>query len=162
MMSDCRHHSSKEAFRPIGARRYRNRPCGMRNVVSLLDLSSSASWKYPCTASSLQNSLASGGIASMISRVEGKGCVGLRTYSLSPVKSVTRRTRRPSALGTKKAGLHHVVASSTGVMTPRSINCATVFFDSGSKCLGTLLAVVTHVGDALSSSAMDMGVHFMG
>ena len=122
MMSDCRHHSSEEAFRPIGARRYRNRPCGMRNVVNLLDLSSSASWKYPCTASSLQNSLASGGIASMISRVEGKGCVGLRTYLLSPVKSVTRRTRRPSALGTKKAGLHHVVASSTGVMTPRSIN----------------------------------------
>ena len=139
IMSDCRHHSSDDAFRPMGVRRYLNRPCGIRNVVNLLDLSSSASWKYPCTASSLQNSLASGGIASMISRVEGKGCVGLRTYLFSPVKSVTRRTRRPSAFGTKKAGLHHVVASSTGVMTPRSISSFTVFFDSGSKCLGCLL-----------------------
>ena len=73
MMSDWRHHSSEEALRPIGARRYRKRPCGIRKVVSLLDCSSSASWKYPCTASSLQNSFASGGIASMISRVDGNG-----------------------------------------------------------------------------------------
>ena len=79
MKSDCRHHSSDEALRPIGALKYLNRPCGIRNVVSLLDVSSNASWKYPWTASSLQNSFASGGIASMISLVEGKGCVGLRT-----------------------------------------------------------------------------------
>ena len=98
----------------------------------------------------------------MISLVDGKGCVGLRTNLFNPVKSVTRRTHRPSAFGTKKAGLHHVVASWTGVMTPRSINSVTVFLDSGSKCLGTLLAVVTHVGDALSSRAIDIGVHFIG
>ena len=89
MMSDCRHHSSDDALRTIGALRYRNLPCGMRKVVSLLDFSSNASWKYPCTASNLQNSLASGGIASMISLVEGKGCVGLRTNLFRVVKSVT-------------------------------------------------------------------------
>ena len=105
-------------MRPMGALRYLNRPSGIRKVVSLLDFSSRASWKYPCTASSLQNSFASGGIASIISLVEGNGCVGLRTNLFSPMKSVTRRTLRPSALGTKKAGLHYVVASSTGVMTP--------------------------------------------
>ena len=32
-------------------------------------------------------------------------------------KSVTRRTLFLSALGTKNAGLHHVVGSSTGVIT---------------------------------------------
>ena len=123
MMSDCRHHSSDDALRPMGALRYLNRPCGIRKVVSLLDVSSSASWKYPWTASSLQNNFASGGIASMISLVEGKGCVGLRTNLFSPVKSVTRRTLHPSAFGTKNAGLHHVVASLTGVMTPLSNSC---------------------------------------
>ena len=45
-------------------------------MVNLLDLSSSASWKYPLTASSLQNSFASGGIASIISLVDGKGVCG--------------------------------------------------------------------------------------
>ena len=54
----------------------------------------------------------------MISLVEGKGWVGRRTNLLSAVKSVTRRTLFPSALGTKKAGLHHVVGSLMGVMTP--------------------------------------------
>ena len=132
MMSDCRHHSSDDAFSPMGARKYRNLPCGMRNVVSLLEFSSSASWKYPCTASSLQNSFASGGIYSIISLVEGNGCVGRRTNLFRAVKSVTRRTLFPSALGTKKAGLHHVVDSLTGVMTPLSISSATVFFYSGS------------------------------
>ena len=73
-----------------------------------------------------------------------------------------RTCSRQNTTGTKKAGLHHVVASSTGVMTPRSISSVTVFLDSGSKCFGTLLAVVTHVGDALSSRAIDMGVHFIG
>ena len=82
MMSDCLHHLSDDAFRPIGARRYRNRPCWIRNVVSLLDGSPRASWKYPCTASSLQNSFASGGMASIISRVDGKGWVGLLTKCL--------------------------------------------------------------------------------
>ena len=33
MTSDWQHHSSEEAFNPIGARRYRNFPCGRRNVV---------------------------------------------------------------------------------------------------------------------------------
>ena len=98
----------------------------------------------------------------MISLVEGNGCVGLRTNLFSPVKSVTRRTLRPSAFGTKNAGLHHVVASLTGVMTPMSNSSVTVFFDSGSKCFGTLLAVVTHVGVALSCKAIDMGVHLIG
>ena len=37
MMSDCRHHSSDEALRSMGALSYLNRPCGIRNVVSLLD-----------------------------------------------------------------------------------------------------------------------------
>ena len=113
MMSDCRHHSSDDAFSPMGALRYLNLPCGMRNVVSELEFSS-----RKVTASSLQNSLASGGIASMISLVEGNGCVGRRTNLLRAVKSVTRRTLFPSAFGTKNAGLHHVVASWTGVMTP--------------------------------------------
>ena len=132
MMSDCRHHSSDEALRPIGALRYLNRPCGIRKVVSLLDVSSNASWKYLWTASSLQNSFASGGIASIITLVEGNGCVGLRTNLFSPVKSVTRQTLFPSAFGTKNAGLHYVVASFTGVMTPLSISSVTVFLDSGS------------------------------
>ena len=51
----------------------------------------------------------------MISLVEGNGCVDLRTNLFSPVKSVTRRTLFPSAFGTKNAGLHHIVASLTGV-----------------------------------------------
>ena len=79
----------------------------------------------------------------MISLVEGKGCVGLRTNLFSPVKYVIRRTLFPSAFGTKDAGLHHVVATFTGVMTPLSNSSVTVFLDSGSKCFGTLLAVVT-------------------
>ena len=33
MMSDLQHHSSEEAFSPIGALRYLNLPCGRRNVV---------------------------------------------------------------------------------------------------------------------------------
>ena len=47
-------------------------------------------------------------------------------------------------------------------MTPQSNSSVTVFFDSGSKCLGTLLAVVTHVGAALSCKAIDIGVHLIG
>ena len=39
--SERRHHSSDDAFRPIGARRYRKRPCGRRNVVRYEDSSSS-------------------------------------------------------------------------------------------------------------------------
>ena len=104
MMSDCRHHSSDEALRPIGALRYLNRPCGIRKVVSLLDVSSNASWKYPWTASSLQKSLASGGIASMISLIEGNGCVGLHTNLFSPCLLYTspsprdrQKSRMPSS-----------------------------------------------------------------
>ena len=98
----------------------------------------------------------------MISLVEGNGCVGLRTNLFIPVKSVTRRILFPSAFRTKNAGLHHVVASLMGVMTPLSISSVTVFLDSGSKCFGTLLAVVTHMGVAISCNAIDIGVHLIG
>ena len=63
----------------------------------------------------MQNNFASGGIASIISRVDGNGWVGLLTNLLRTVKSVTRRTHLPSAFGTKNAGLHHVVGSSVSL-----------------------------------------------
>ena len=47
MTSDWQHHSSEEALSPIGARRYRNFPCGSRNVVMKELFCLRASWKYP-------------------------------------------------------------------------------------------------------------------
>ena len=79
MMSDLQHHSSDEAFSPIGARKYRNFPCGSRNVVMNELFGSSASWKYPCTASNLAKQVAELGIACNISAVQGNGCTGLLT-----------------------------------------------------------------------------------
>ena len=56
--------------------------CGSRKVVMSKLFGSSASWKYPCTASSLAKQVAVLGIASKISVVHGKGCTGLFTYLL--------------------------------------------------------------------------------
>ena len=69
-MSDLLHHSSDDAFSPIGALVYLNFPCGNRNVVSFELSSSNASWKYPCTASNFAKYLAVTGIACSISLVD--------------------------------------------------------------------------------------------
>ena len=66
------------------------------------------------------------------------------------MKSVIRCIRLPYALGTKNAGMHQVVGLSTEVMRGLSINSCTIFTDSGSKCLGTSLAVVMQTGMASS------------
>ena len=50
----------------------------------------------------------------------------------------------------------------TGVITCRSMSSSTVFFDSGSKCFGTRLTVVTHIGSALSCNLMFIGLQFIG
>lgn len=87
-------------------------------------------------ASSLQKNLVSGDIASIISLVERNGCVGHWMNLFSVVKPVTRRTIFPSALGTKNAGLHHVVSLWTGVMMCLSISSCTVFFIPVQSVLG--------------------------
>ena len=97
--------------------------------MSLLEGSSRASWKYPCTASSLQKSFASGGIASIISRVDGNGWVGLLTNLFNVVKSVMRRTRLASALGTKAAPCGRFVDWCDDLAVDKLRDC---FLDSGS------------------------------
>ena len=67
--SDWQHHSSDEAFNPMGARRYLNFPWGSRKVVILELASSNPSWKYPCTASSFAKTFAFLGTACRISLV---------------------------------------------------------------------------------------------
>ena len=80
----------------------------------------------------------------MISRVDGKGCVGLLTNLLRAVKSVTRRMRLPSALGTKNAGLHHVVGSR---FDP---NVKTVVLTDASRLYGIGFALVQVYKDKLA------------
>ena len=73
VMSDLQHLSSDEAFSPMWALRYLNLPCRRRNVVMKELFGSSASWKYPCTASSLAKQVAVLGSACRISVVHGNG-----------------------------------------------------------------------------------------
>ena len=80
IMSDLQHHSSDDAFSPIGALRYLNLPCERRNVVINELLGSRASWKYPCTASNLAKHVVVLGIACKISDMQENGCTGLLTY----------------------------------------------------------------------------------
>ena len=80
--SDLLHHSSDDAFSPMGALVYLNFPCGNRNIVSFELSSSNASWKYPCTASNFAKYLAVTGIACKISLVDGNGWTGLVKFSI--------------------------------------------------------------------------------
>ena len=83
--SDWQHHSSDDAFSPIGALKYRNFPCGRRKVV-MRELSlSNPSWNHPCTASIFAKNFALGGIACRISVVWANRCIGLLTCLLSSV-----------------------------------------------------------------------------
>ena len=81
--SNLLHHSSNDAFSPIGALVYLNFPCGKRNVVSFELFSSNASWKYPCTVSNFAKYFAITGIACSISLVDRNGCTGRLTSLLS-------------------------------------------------------------------------------
>ena len=83
--SDWQHHSSDDAFSPMGALRYLNFPWGSKNVVILELASSSPSWKYPCTASNLAKTFAFLGTACSISVVLLNGCMGRLTCLFSSV-----------------------------------------------------------------------------
>ena len=83
MMYDLQHHSSDEAFSPMGALRCLNMPCGRRKNVVMSELFGlRASWKYPCTASNFAKQVAVLGIACKILAVQGNGCTNLLTCLL--------------------------------------------------------------------------------
>ena len=71
------HHSSEEALRPCGMRRYRYLPEGSIKVVNIELSSSRGIWKYPLTASNLAKKFASDGIDWRMSKTLGKGWTGV-------------------------------------------------------------------------------------
>ena len=100
-------------------------------------------------------SLASGGIASIISLVDGNGCVDLLTKG-SKIRHQT------DAFIVCFWGKVCGAAPCRGAMTFCSISSAIVFFDFGSWCFGTRLAVVTHIGMVSVCREIDIGEHLIG
>ena len=75
-----------------------------------------------------------------MSLLDGKVCMGRRTYLLSPVKS-TMSCNSPLALLTKNLGAHQSEGSDIVAMTLLSISCWIAFLAFSSQWCGTGLAV---------------------